>query len=260
MRYFFHIAYHGHQLSGWQKHPSGISVQQIIENALAKIFKKTISIVGCGRTDAGVHASQFFFHADFEHQWDFDLLFRINKALPANISVYDIVPVGDKQHARFDAKERSYRYFVHTYKNPYLSNFSALYLNYEFDFKRMQLACELLLTYQDFGAFCTTPNKNKHTLCVIQSAKLIPHATGFEFQITANRFLSKMIRIIVARLIAVGTGKLNLLAFERYLQQPNLPLDIIPAHPQGLYLAKVSYPFLNLSPRNSFLKGLADTQ
>jgi tRNA pseudouridine38-40 synthase len=103
LRYFFHIGYLGTNYSGWQKHPDGIGVQQVLENCLSQIFKKPIQIIGCGRTDAQVHASQFFFHLDAGELWDFDLIFRLNNLLPNDIAVFDIIPMDGLSHARFDA-------------------------------------------------------------------------------------------------------------------------------------------------------------
>jgi tRNA pseudouridine38-40 synthase len=116
LRYFVHIGYKGSNYFGWQRQPDKLSVQEIIEEKLAKIFKKPIIIYGCGRTDAGVHASQYFFHMDMEKSWNFDLFFRLNRILPDDIALFDIIPVDGEPHARFDAIQRSYDFFIHTYK------------------------------------------------------------------------------------------------------------------------------------------------
>src|SRR5882757_6724738 len=149
MRHFFHIAYQGQHYNGWQKQPGAISVQEVIEKALFKIFKIPIPIIGCGRTDAHVHASQFFFHADIEDEFDFDLLYRLNKALPQNIAIFDIIKMDGLQHARFDAVQRKYDYFIHTYKDPFLSNQSSFYLQPKLDLHKMKAAVNLLTKYKD---------------------------------------------------------------------------------------------------------------
>ena len=249
MRYFFHISYHGQYFNGWQRHPKARSIQEVIEQALSGRFKTPIPIVGCGRTDAHVHASQFFFHADLPH-WDFDLLFRLNKALPYNISVFDITPVGEKQHARFDAVQRAYDYFIHTYKDPFLSHLSAHYI-LKLEGKKMSQAVRLLPKYNDYRAFCASPDKYDHTICHVSAARLYVNPTGdrFRFQISSNRFLSKMIRMIVGKLLLVGTDQLSLNEFEAYLSGEKTPPFIKPAHPTGLFLSKVTYPFLDLPAR-----------
>ena len=100
--------------------------------------------MGCGRTDAMVHASQFFFHVDVDKEWDFDLLFRLNKNLPADIAIFEIILMKDNQHARFDATQRTYDYFMHTYKDPFLHSMSALYLEKDLDLEKMKAATALL--------------------------------------------------------------------------------------------------------------------
>ena len=254
MRYFLHIAYHGANYCGWQRHPDGINVQQVLEAALTKILKTPIAITGCGRTDAQVHASQFFFHMDVAKPLQDELLFRLNKLLPDDIAVFDIIPADPQYHARFDAIERTYNYYIHTYKDPFLSGLSSLYLQPNWDLEQMAQAVALLPQYTDYRAFCKSPDRNEHTICNIAQATLYQTPAGdrFRFQITANRFLSKMVRIIVGRLIMIGQGKLTVQDFEHYLIHNQTPKILTPAHPQGLYLSKVTYPYLNIPAKSAF--------
>lgn len=254
MRYFFHIGYKGTNYRGWQRHPYGINVQQEIEGCIARILKTPVSIIGCGRTDAQVHASQFFFHLDVESPWEFDMLFRLNKVLPPDIAIFDILPMEGLHHARFDAVERSYDYFIHTYKDPFLSDASSLYPVRLLNLDLMKAATSLLPLYSDYRSFCITPDEHKSTVCHITAARWLADERGdrLRFQISANRFLSRMIRIIVGKLLQVGTEALSLSEFESYLAKENVPKALTPAYPQGLFLSKVTYPYLNLSPRASF--------
>jgi len=210
--------------------------------------------MGCGRTDAQVHASQFFFHTDIQYPWDFDLLFRLNKNLPSDIAVFEIIPVEENQHARFDATARTYDYFIHTYKDPFLSGLSALYLEKNLDLESMKDATCLLPKYNDYRPLCKTPANYKHTICHVTSASLSIDAKGdkLRFQISANRFLGRMIRIIVGKLLEIGRKELSVDEFEHYLITKETPKTIEPAYPQGLYLSKVTYPYLDIPPRNEF--------
>lgn len=255
MRYFFHIAYKGANYHGWQKNGEVISLQQIIEQKLSQVLKVPTVVNGCGRTDAQVNASQFFFHADIDVNFDATLIFRLNQVLPDDIAVFDVVPMDGLPHARFDAIERQYDYFIHTYKDPFLGTCSAQYLDLNLDFDRLKQATALLLKYNDYRPFCTSPDKNEHTICHVSFANWYVTANGnqLRFQIKANRFLSKMIRIIVGQLLRVGTGKLSVNAFENYLIEKQTPAILYPAHPQGLYLSKVTYPYLDLAPKIAFL-------
>ncbi|RZL43996.1 MAG: tRNA pseudouridine(38-40) synthase TruA [Pedobacter sp.] len=255
MRYFFHIAYQGQYYSGWQKQPGVKSVQEVIEKTLSKIFKTEIAIIGCGRTDAHVHASQFFFHADIEQEFDFDLLYILNKALPYNIAIFDIIPMQPKAHARFDAVQRKYDYFIHTYKDPFLSNQSSYYHEQKLDVLKMKEVVKLLPQYKDYRAFCTHPNKYEHTICNVMEADLLVDKKGdrVRFYIASNRFLGKMIRILMGKILLVGKNELSKDEFESYLINLETPKLLLPAHPTGLYLSKVTYPYLNLEPRTEFL-------
>jgi tRNA pseudouridine38-40 synthase len=254
LRYFVHIGYNGQRYNGWQKQPGVLNVQGVIELALSQILKTPVFVIGCGRTDAHVHASQFFFHMDIGQEWEFDLLFRLNKILPHSIAVFDIIPVEAQRHARFDAVLRSYDYFLHTYKNPFLNGLSSYYLLRDLDFDKMKQAASILPNYKDYRAFCTSPDKYEHTLCNVMSASLQadPNGDKLRFSISSNRFLGKMIRIIMGQLLKIGNGVLSIDEFENYLITNTTPELITPAHPEGLYLSKVSYPYLNLPPRTDF--------
>ncbi|UXD71224.1 tRNA pseudouridine(38-40) synthase TruA [Sphingobacterium faecium] len=255
MRFFFHIAYQGQDYSGWQRQPDVKSVQEVLETTLSKILKVQTTIFGCGRTDAQVHASQYFFHADMEKECDFDLLYRLNKALPTNIAVYDIIKMDGKPHARFDAIHREYDYFIHTYKDPFLSNQSSLYLYPNLDLQKMSEAAKLLLKYKDFRPFCTHPDKNEHTLCQVSSTGIYVNTKGdrIRFNIASNRFLGKMIRIITGKLLKIAVGELSIDEFENHFITLEVPKILNPAYPVGLYLSKVKYPYLDLPPRTDFL-------
>lgn len=260
MRYFVHIGYHGTRYSGWQIHPGVLNVQQVLQMALSQILKTPITINGCGRTDAQVHASQFFFHMDVEKDWKFDLLFRLNKLLPNDIAVFDIIPMEGQPHARFDAIARSYDYFIHTYKDPFLSDLSSYYPYPDLDIEQMKKAVNLLPLYNNYKAFCKSPDRNDHTICNVTSASLNIGSNGnrLHFQITANRFLSKMVRTIVGRLLDIGCGKLSVAEFESYLINPDSEATITPAYPQGLYLSKVTYPYLDIPAKPDFVSLLRD--
>lgn len=253
MRYFFHIGFDGHLYRGWQRQAQVNSVQQVVETVLSEMLKEPITVMGCGRTDAQVHASQFFFHLDVKNTWDYDLGFRLNKMLPDDIAIYEIIPVEENQHARFDAIQRRYDYFIHTYKDPHLNSISTWYPERNLKLDLMKKAVDLLTKYNDFRAFCKSPDTYLHTICKVSSATLFTNAHGdrLRFQISADRFLGRMIRLIVGKLIKLGKGELSLDEFESYLitKQPPVILDV--AHPQGLFLSKVTYPYLDIPTRTA---------
>jgi tRNA pseudouridine38-40 synthase len=254
LKYFFHIGYNGFHYRGWQRQPNVPNVQEVLEDTLARLLKTSVTVMGCGRTDAQVHASQYFFHIDVEQTWDYDLLFRLNKNLPDDIAIFDIIPVGDNCHARFDATQRAYDYFIHTYKDPFLNSVSSLYLEKNLALDKMKQAASLLTKYNDYRAFCKTPDSYDHTICNVTASELWVDAGGerIRFHISANRFLGRMIRIIVGRLLEIGKGELSVDEFEGYLISKVTPQIIEPAYAQGLFLSKVIYPYLDIPPRTEF--------
>jgi tRNA pseudouridine38-40 synthase len=254
VKYFFHIAYKGNRYHGWQRQPNVPNVQEVIETALGRILKTPVTIMGCGRTDAQVHATQFFFHLEVDKEWDFDLLFRLNKLLPPDIAVFEIIPVKDSQHARFDAMQRTYNYFLHTYKDPFLSEGSAFYGERNLDLDEMKKGAELFTKHKEFKAFCKSPAKYRHTICNISSATLFRDAAGdkIRFQISANRFLSSMVRTMMGALLEVGRGNFSIEELESCIVAKELPEFITPAYPQGLYLSKVNYRYLDIPAKTEF--------
>lgn len=253
IRYFFHIGYKGKAYKGWQRQNNVLSVQEVLEDKLSDLLKTPVVCIGCGRTDAGVHASQYFFHADLSQKWDEKYFFLLNKILPSDIALFDVIEAGENQHAQLHATERTYDYFIHTQKSPFLSDLSSLY-SLNLDVVKMNEAALLLLKYTDFRCFCKSPDRHNHTICQIYSVRLFTDASGkkIRFQIKANRFLKGMIRIIVNQLLEIGSGTSSIEEFESYLISKTPPRFLNMAYPQGLYLSEIKYPFLEVPATNQF--------
>ena len=242
MRYFIEFSYVGKQYHGWQNQPNAISVQQVLENALSKLLRQTVALVGAGRTDAGVHAKQMFAHFDFEPMADTDdIVYRLNAFLPYDIAVQSIFEVAAGAHARFDAVERAYEYWVVQKKNPFYAE-SAHYVKHPLDVKKMNRAAAQLLEYDDFECFSKSNTDVKTYLCNIKKAEWIEHNGVLVFTIVADRFLRNMVRAIVGTLLDVGTGKNSvedvntiIKSGDRSNAGPSVPA-------KGLYLTQVLYP------------------
>ena len=255
MRYFLHIAYDGTQYCGWQRQTDVLSVQEVLEKTLERIFKKEVPVWGCGRTDSGVHASQYMLHINLYEDFDFDLKFRLNKNLPDDIAVHDVIPIeqclprrGAGRHARFDATSRTYDYFINFYKDPFLKKYCSEYEPDEYDFVAMQKAARLFMKYDDFKPICRQAHLYKNTICKVTNAQLFvsKDERRIRFTITANRFLRGMVRLCVAFLLKVGRGDMTVEEFEKILSTKEIyPLNIT-ALPNGLFLSKVDYPYLEL--------------
>jgi len=250
MRYFLHLAYQGTHYSGWQRQSTAISIQQVLEDSISKMLKEKIFIHGCGRTDAGVHASQYFAHIDIKNEIHFDFVERINLMLPPDIAIYEMIPVDEGCHAQYDVKYRTYSYFFHTLKIPSKSETSAYYKVNGLDMDRMDQALQIIQGTSDFRSLCKNPDTYKHTRCKVELIKLTQtDEVSYKLEIKADRFLRGMIRYIAARLIDIGIGKLDLELFASTLSN-RAEFDFRfqkQGFPQGLYLSKVEYPYLQRS-------------
>ncbi len=245
MKYFLRLAYNGGKYHGWQRQEKVVTIQATIEDNLRKIFHPTITIHGCGRTDTGVNAKQYFAHFIVEKEIDFDLVYKLNRMLPNDISIFEVIPVDEKANAQRDATRRTYEYHIHLQKDPFLFDKSACYDMLNLDFDLMKKACQLLTQHKDFTYFCLQPELNPHNLCDLTEAKMELNESQdqIHFIFSSNRFLRGMIRIIVGRLLDVGQQKVSLDDLKKSLmvEQPNKFMK--QAYPQGLYLSAVDYPF-----------------
>ena len=254
MRYFLHIGYNGAAYRGWQRQINVNSVQEVLETNLSKMLNERIIVHGCGRTDAQVHASQYFLHFNYEKEIDFDFIFRINKMLPHDISVFDIIPVHENANAQRDAVKRTYDYFIHFYKDPFLRQFSTLYLLDHLDFDEMKKAVSLFTIHKDYQSLCISPDIYQSTICEVSSAQLFitQKEDRLRFQICSNRFLRGMIRSIIERLLEIGLGKLTVEELNNGLNGGQVNYSNHRAYPQGLYLSKVEYRYLNVERKSDF--------
>ena len=242
-KYFIHLAYKGTKYAGWQRQKEGIrTVQQVIEDAIIKMLGYKITIHGCGRTDSGVHSSSYYAHIEVREILDYDPVFRLNKMLPKDIVIYDWIQVTTKANAQLDAENRTYKYFVHRDHNPFLQEVSTHYEgNWNLDL--MHKVVDSYTKTSDFKYFCRSPNQYEgRTQCVIDSIDLdLSVPDRLVFTITANRFLQSQIRLMVGRLMDVGTGKMTIEDFHTCCSVGFPPFKHKLAKPQGLFLSNVQY-------------------
>lgn len=222
MRYFVTLSYDGTRYHGWQIQPNGVSVQEKLQEALSTLLREPVTVTGAGRTDAGVHARMMVAHFDlpsYDGMLDGkQLAYKLNRLLPYDIAVSKVEAVSDDMHARFSAKSRMYRYYLHTTKDPFQKAYSCE-IHYPLDFSMMNEAARLLMTYEDFGAFCKSGADVKTTLCNVTKAEWVQtSATTWYFEIRANRFLRNMVRAVVGTLIEVGRERLSLEDFKKVIE------------------------------------------
>ena len=242
MRYFIELSYNGKAYHGWQNQPNAISVQEILEKALSTILKTEIDVMGAGRTDAGVHASQMFAHFDFDRKYESkDLVYKLNSYLPNDIAVTDILEVKTEAHARFDALSRTYHYKISTSKNVFDYDFTYQ-VQLPLDVDAMNKACAILFKYKDFQCFSKSNTDVKTYNCDIKEAFWAQNSNQLIFTITADRFLRNMVRAIVGTMINIGLGKLKPEALHDIIISKDRSNAGFSAPAHGLYLVEIVYP------------------
>jgi tRNA pseudouridine38-40 synthase len=249
-RYFIYLAYNGTRFCGWQRQPNGLSVQQRLEETLSVVLQQDLSVVGAGRTDAGVHARMMVAHfecsvliADL-----LQLTTKLNRMLPEDMAVNKIVTVAENAHARFDALSRTYKYYVTDKKNPFDYEWICCMPLHNMDFNVMNEACTVLFDYSDFTSFSKLHTDVKTNYCRIDEAGWERDGDVWVFTIRADRFLRNMVRAIVGTLWDVGRGRITVEEFRRIIEAKDRCKAGMSVPAAGLALVDIEYPahlFLN---------------
>ena len=252
MRYFLKLAFDGSPFHGWQSQPNAVSVQSELEKALTTILRCQTAVTGAGRTDTGVNARVMYAHFDSENITDKKkFLLSLNRLCGRAIAVTDVIEVPDTAHARFDATEREYRYFVTFEKSPFLSPLSWFSPS-QLDMNMMNEAAEMLRHTHDFTSFAKLHSDAKTNICDLREARWdnwqnsygIP---GAVFTIRADRFLRNMVRAIVGTLVDVGRGRLSVADFQRIIDDRDRCSAGTSMPPQALFLWNIKYPYIHES-------------
>lgn len=252
MRYFIQLSYDGTGYHGWQVQPNGVSVQEVLQKALSTLLRQPTEVTGAGRTDAGVHASMMVAHFDWPaaHEGEggeeapldcTQLTYKLNRLLPPDVAVQAVRPVGPEMHARFSATRRTYHYYIHTRKDPFLRGYSWQ-VNVPLDFALMNEAAQVLLEYSDFTSFSKTGTDVKTNICQLTEARweqLKPDE--WRFTVSANRFLRNMVRAIVGTLVEVGRHRMTISQMRHAIEAKDRQRagESVPGH--ALYLTNIEY-------------------
>jgi tRNA pseudouridine38-40 synthase len=249
-RVFIELQYNGRAFHGWQRQPEARSVQQDLEEALSTLLRTPIAVMGCGRTDAGVHASYFVAHADIPLEaiegedaafWD-RITWKLNGLLDEDVAILGIGAVPPNAHARFDAHTRRYTYWLHNRKDPMLHGTSARVFGH-LDVEAMRSAAEKLVFRGDFASFCKAGGAQQTTICDVREVRL--EAVGdhrLRFDITADRYLRNMIRAIMGTLLEMGQGRKPVGWMDEVIAAVDRSAAGRSAPAEGLYLSDVRYP------------------
>lgn len=246
-RYFIQLAYNGKNYHGWQvQNNTPNTIQQVLNEKISMILGHEVDVVGCGRTDTGVHAKDYYAHFDSESsnldKTEASFVYKLNKVLPKDIALKKIQKVTDDASARFHATSRTYHYLIHQHKNPFL-NETSLYVYGNLNFDAMNAAALLLLQTTDFTSFSKLNTQTFTNNCEVTFAQWINiNDDEYAFKITANRFLRNMVRAIVGTLLEVGKEKLSVQEFKTIIEQKNRNEAGMSAPAHALYLSEIIYP------------------
>ena len=248
MRYFADISFDGAQYHGWQIQPGDVSVQEVVQNALATLCRCPVAVTGAGRTDAGVNARRMPAHFDLPDNIkpDSRFLLALNSLVGRAIAVNGIWPVGDTAHARFDARSRTYRYFVHTRKDPFATH--SWPTPPGFDFEAMNEAAKILVGCHDFTSFAKLHSDAKTNICTVWHAQWKQQdATHWYFEITADRFLRNMVRAVVGTLADIGRHKMPPENIARILAMRDRCAAGTSMPANALFLWDVTYDYITFA-------------
>ncbi|MCX2744516.1 tRNA pseudouridine(38-40) synthase TruA [Mangrovivirga sp. M17] len=250
-RYLFCTAFKGTEYTGWQTQPDKRSVQDAIEKVFHQLYGDTkLSLMGSGRTDTGVHATNQYFHIDLPEKFDIEtLIFKMNLMLPGDILIKSCQIVDESFHARFSAKSRSYIYYISKQKNPFRQN-EVYVFSKDLDLNRINKACDYLIGEQDFKSFCKSRTNNHHFRCNVTEAFWVEGNQGYEFHVSANRFLKGMVRALTGTLINVGLGDIEPEDIIEIIKKRDRKAAGRSAPADGLYLTAVEYPDFNIKKDN----------
>ena len=215
MRYFIELSYDGAPFGGWQIQDNSVTVQEVVQRALSTLLKEEIAVTGAGRTDAGVNAVNYIAHFDSARLTPEEalskatiLIYKLNAILPKEVVINKIIPVEESMHARFSAKSRTYKYYLHTVKDPFSNSYSYYYPFHKLDFDKMNSAAKHFIGTKDFSSLQKAHSQTKSTICTVTEAGWVSTDEHHHiFTVTANRFLRNMVRAMVGSLLAVDSGK-----------------------------------------------------
>lgn len=242
MRYVLKLAYDGTRYYGWQSQSVGNTIQQEIQSALLKVTRQEIAVMGCGRTDTGVHAKEYFLHFDYDGTFDERFLFRINNALSRDIAVFDYFPVSDDFHARYSATYRKYEYHIITHHDPFQRDW-AYFRHGDLDIPAMEEACHFLRTCTDFQSFSKVSTDVKTFNCKLMECRWEQNGYSLVFHVKADRFLRNMVRAMVGTLLDIGSGRLKIEELPGVMESGNRSNAGTSVPAKGLYLTEIGYPW-----------------
>ncbi|HQO10193.1 MAG TPA: tRNA pseudouridine(38-40) synthase TruA [Clostridiales bacterium] len=236
------IQYDGTDFCGSQTQPDQRTVQSEFEKALGSLLNENISTIFSGRTDSGVHAKEqtLNFNTANTSIPAEKMIYPLNSRLPNDILALSSELAGDSFNSRFDAKRRTYRYFIRRTPELFRNRYSLIY-PYKIDLYRLNSAAELFIGKKDFQAFCSTHAEVNNYICSIDSLRFFTRDDETVMEISSDRFLQNMVRIIVSTFLELNSNRITEADIKVILDKKDRRLSPKTISPKGLFLWKVEY-------------------
>jgi tRNA pseudouridine38-40 synthase len=235
------VEFDGTNFVGWQMQATGRTVQEEITKVLDQILQETVNLIGSGRTDAGVHARGMV--ASFRtnsHLSVGSIQSGLNGILPEDVYVHAVEEVGEGFNARYDAKERMYRYFI-AMKPTAIGRHYQWYVKYDLNLVSMNAVAAQIVGEHDFESFCKAEAEVRHYRCIVTTSVWKEVPGMYVYEIRADRFLQGMVRALVGTMVDVGRGFIPVSGFREIISAKDRRKAGMAAPPQGLFLEEVTY-------------------
>lgn len=242
-RFLLRIAFDGTDFHGWQVQANALTVQQLMCESLSSMLKTKINVTGCSRTDAGVHANEFYCHFDSPIDIaESGFVKGLNALLPKSIAVYSCKKVENDFHARYSAKCKNYiyRFFDGEVIDPFTARY-AYKVPVKLNEIEMNKFCKQLVGTHDFAGFSSSKRTVEDTVRTVTAAEVFRKGDNVCLSITANGFLYNMVRIIAGTALYVSAGKIDPADTDELILSKSRDLLGPTAPPKGLFLNKVIY-------------------
>ena len=237
------IKYDGSAYHGWQVQSNAVTVQEVFQNAVEKVFGKRLDVKGCSRTDSGVHANMYCLSIDTDMNIENEnVVLALNTFLPKDIAAVSCKEVDADFHPRYSCKSKEYVYKIYNGKirNPFLEKY-AFHYRYPIDVELLNSEAQAFVGTHDFSGFCSVKSDVEDTVRTVKSISVYREDEMVYIKVEADGFLYNMVRIMVGTLLFINEGKIKNGELSAVIESKNRNKAGKTAQPQGLYLNKINY-------------------
>ncbi len=237
------IQYDGSGYHGWQVQKNAVTVQEIFQDAVEKVFSQRLDVKGCSRTDSGVHANMYCLTLKTDMSISCEgVVLALNTKLPDDISVIDCREVSEDFHPRYSCKSKEYVYKLYNgrIRNPFYAKY-AYHYRYKIDAEYLNKECKAYIGTYDYSGFCSSKSDVEDTVRTVRNFEVWREDDMVCFRVEADGFLYNMVRIMVGTLLFVAEGKIKEGELINVIKSKDRKKAGKTAPPQGLYLNRIQY-------------------